>query len=120
MNAKSVRLQGLVLIEIERRALILMTLPKICVQGNLCKSVKEACCIFSFGFAPSIANGFHVIPGAAKGCKDTAASLNTHIEKALDVGDGIGMGGGTVGGYYLTVSFYLCFCLLVSHVFSLF
>ena len=30
-----------------------------------------------------------------------------------------GVGGGTGGGYYLIVFFYLCFCLLVSHVLSL-
>ena len=31
-----------------------------------------------------------------------------------------GVGGGTGGGYYLIVFFYLCFCLLVSHVLFLF
>ena len=32
----------------------------------------------------------------------------------------LGVGGGTGGGYYLTVFFYFCFCLLFSHVLSLF
>ena len=31
-----------------------------------------------------------------------------------------GVGGGTEGRYYLIVTFYLCFCLLFSHVLSLF
>ena len=105
MNAKSIRLEGLVLIEIERRVLILMTLSKICAQGNLCKSVKEACCIFSFGFAPSMANGFHIIPGA-EGWKDTAATLNTHIEKAPDVGGWDRCGWGD-SGWVLSHSFFL-------------
>ena len=32
----------------------------------------------------------------------------------------LGVVGGTGGGYYLTVFFHLCFCLLFSHVLSLF
>ena len=49
------KVEGLVLIEIERRMLVSMTLPKTCALRNFHKSVKEACRIFSCGFAPSMA-----------------------------------------------------------------
>ena len=55
IDAKSVRLEGLVLIEIGRRILILTTPLEICAQKNFCNSVTEACRIFSCGFAPSTA-----------------------------------------------------------------
>ena len=53
MDAKSVRLEDLVLIEIEKRMLISTTRLEIYAQRNFRKSVREACRIFSCGFAPS-------------------------------------------------------------------
>ena len=42
-------------IDRDRRMLLLTTLSKICASRNFRKSVKEACRIFSCGFAPSMA-----------------------------------------------------------------